>query len=79
MRNYKAHEQYRIMSDDIVSGRDEMGVLLMGHDYKSWWIVRKSTNAANAPPIESRIRCSCRRRSPEAGNPRTPFTDPIGS
>jgi homospermidine synthase len=38
MRNYKAHEQYRIMSDDIVSGRDEMGVLLMGHDYRSWWI-----------------------------------------
>ena len=38
MRNYKAHERYRIMENDIVSGRDELGCLLMGHDYKSWWI-----------------------------------------
>ncbi len=27
----------RIMNDEIVSGRDELGVLLMGHPYKSWW------------------------------------------
>lgn len=38
MRNYVAHESWRIMEDDIVSGRDEMGCLLMGHDFKSWWI-----------------------------------------
>ena len=38
MLDYKLHETWRIMSDDIVSGRDEMGCLLMGHDYKSWWI-----------------------------------------
>ena len=25
------------MNNEIHSGRDELGVLLMGHDYKSWW------------------------------------------
>jgi len=25
------------MSDEIIDGRDELGVLLMGHDFKSWW------------------------------------------
>ena len=25
------------MNDEIVSGRDELGVLVMGHPYKSWW------------------------------------------
>ncbi len=38
MRQYKMQERWRIMADDIVSGRDEMGCLLMGHDYKAWWI-----------------------------------------
>ena len=38
MRNYKLQDRWRIMSDDIVSGRDALGCLLMGHDYKSWWI-----------------------------------------
>ncbi len=27
----------RIMNDDIISGRDELGVLLMGHPYGAWW------------------------------------------
>src|SRR5262249_41646857 len=38
MRDYRMQERYRIMEDDIVSGRDEMGCLLMGHDFKAWWI-----------------------------------------
>ncbi|MCQ9207324.1 MAG: saccharopine dehydrogenase NADP-binding domain-containing protein [Omnitrophica bacterium] len=37
MRQYKLQEKLRIMNDEIVSGRDELGVLLMGHDFKSWW------------------------------------------
>ena len=37
MRQYKLQEKQRIMNDEIVSGRDELGVLLMGHDFKSWW------------------------------------------
>jgi homospermidine synthase len=36
-QNYALHESWRIMNDDITSGYDEMGVLLMGHDFKSWW------------------------------------------
>ena len=27
----------RIMNDEIISGDDRLGVLLMGHPYKSWW------------------------------------------
>ncbi|MBI5757152.1 MAG: saccharopine dehydrogenase NADP-binding domain-containing protein [Planctomycetales bacterium] len=29
---------WRIMNDEITDGRDELGCLLMGHDFKSWWI-----------------------------------------
>ena len=38
MRNFKLQPSLRIMSDEIVSGEDQLGCLLMGHDYKSWWI-----------------------------------------
>jgi homospermidine synthase len=34
---YRYPENQRILNDDIVSGRDELGVLVMGHPYKSWW------------------------------------------
>ncbi len=37
MRQFALQEKQRIMSDEIISGRDELGVLLMGHDFKSWW------------------------------------------
>lgn len=37
MRQYKMQERLRILADDIIDGRDELGVLLMGHDFKSWW------------------------------------------
>jgi len=37
MRQYSLQEKQRIMTDEIISGRDELGVLLMGHDFKSWW------------------------------------------
>lgn len=37
MRQYKLQEKQRIMGDEIISGRDELGVLLMGHDFNSWW------------------------------------------
>jgi homospermidine synthase len=38
MRNYRMQESQRIMGDEITAGRDELGCLLMGHDYRSWWI-----------------------------------------
>jgi homospermidine synthase len=34
---YTYPERQRILNDDIVSGRDELGVLVMGHPYRSWW------------------------------------------
>lgn len=38
MRRYKLQPKQRILNDEITSGRDELGCLLMGHPYKSWWI-----------------------------------------
>lgn len=37
MRQFDLQKKQRIMSDEIINGRDELGVLLMGHDFKSWW------------------------------------------
>jgi homospermidine synthase len=38
MRRYELQDRRRIMTDDIVEDRDELGCLLMGHPFKSWWI-----------------------------------------
>jgi len=38
MRNFDLQKDQRIMTDEIISGRDELGVLMMGHDFKSWWV-----------------------------------------
>jgi homospermidine synthase len=38
IRHYQIQPRLRVMGDDIVSGNDFLGVLLMGHDYKAWWI-----------------------------------------
>ncbi|MCU1396056.1 MAG: homospermidine synthase [Ilumatobacteraceae bacterium] len=35
--DWKMQSRQRILNDEITSGRDELGVLLMGHDYTSWW------------------------------------------
>jgi homospermidine synthase len=37
MRGDVLQPEQRIMTDDIVDGRDELGVLLMGHPLTSWW------------------------------------------
>ena len=37
MRQFKIQDSIRILEDDIISGDDELGVLLMGHDFESWW------------------------------------------
>jgi homospermidine synthase len=36
-QDYLMHPSWRIMGNEIVHGYDELGVLLMGHDYRSWW------------------------------------------
>jgi len=37
MRNFNLQEKQRIMTDEIIDGADQLGVLLMGHPYQSWW------------------------------------------
>ncbi len=36
-RNYELQPRLRIMTNEITSGKDMMGALLMGHSYNSWW------------------------------------------
>jgi len=36
-RNYELQPRWRIMSDEITTGSDILGALLMGHKYNSWW------------------------------------------
>ncbi len=38
MLNYDPQPNIRIMNDEIVSGADELGVLLLGHDLNGWWV-----------------------------------------
>jgi homospermidine synthase len=35
--NYRLVEKQRILNDDIISGSDILGALLMGHAYNAWW------------------------------------------
>ena len=37
MRGWEMQPEQRILNNEIISGRDELGVLLMGHPYKAWW------------------------------------------
>lgn len=38
MRGYQLQERQRIMGDEIISGMDELGVLLLGHALNGWWV-----------------------------------------
>lgn len=38
MSNYELQTKQRIMDDDIIDGRDELGVLLLGHHLNGWWV-----------------------------------------
>ena len=35
--NWTLQSRQRILNDEITSGRDELGVLLLGHDFTGWW------------------------------------------
>jgi homospermidine synthase len=37
MRQWDLQSNQRIMNEEIISGEDRLGVLLMGHPYKAWW------------------------------------------
>ena len=36
--NWQLSPNQRIMNNEIIKGEDRLGVLLMGHVYKSWWV-----------------------------------------
>jgi homospermidine synthase len=36
-RNWEMQPRWRILNDEITSGADVLGVLLLGHDYNAWW------------------------------------------
>lgn len=36
-RNYELQPRWRIMFDEITTGEDILGALIMGHKYNSWW------------------------------------------
>jgi homospermidine synthase len=36
--DYKLQPRYRILNDEITSGSDILGALIMGHPYNSWWV-----------------------------------------
>ncbi len=38
MRHFVPQTDHRILNDEVISGKDELGCLLMGHDFRSWWI-----------------------------------------
>jgi homospermidine synthase len=38
MAGYQLQTEQRIMNDEITTGRDELGVLLLGHDLNGWWV-----------------------------------------
>jgi len=38
MLNYELQFEHRIMNDEIISGKDTLGVLLLGHDLNGWWV-----------------------------------------
>lgn len=38
MNGYELQYDQRIMNDEIIEGKDELGVLLLGHDLNGWWV-----------------------------------------
>ncbi len=37
MRDWEMQPQQRLLNLDIISGQDQLGVLLLGHDFNGWW------------------------------------------
>jgi homospermidine synthase len=60
MSGYALPNKQRIMNDDIISGSDELGVLLLGHDLTGWWVgsrlsiqeTRKIVRGQNATTLQ---------------------------
>ncbi len=48
--DYELQPRIRIMTDEITSGADILGALVMGHPYQSWWCGIGSRHRGVAPP-----------------------------
>ncbi len=82
MRNFQLQPKLRIMSDEITSGIDELGVLLMGHGLTTWWTgsqldiheARQLVPGQNATTLQVAAaragRPGLHDRQPEQGHPR---------
>jgi len=59
-RNYELHPRTRILTDEIVTGEDSVGALIMGHRFRSWWTgstlsiaeARKKIPGVNATAVQ---------------------------
>jgi Homospermidine synthase len=59
-RNYELHPKTRILTNEIVTGQDTMGALIMGHRFRSWWTgsilsiseARKKIPGVNATAVQ---------------------------
>ncbi len=59
-RNYELHPRSRILTDEIESGMDLVGALIMGHPFQSWWTgsqltidqARRHVSRANATAVQ---------------------------
>lgn len=43
LNGYKQTGEFTLMNEDIVTGMDEVGVLLLGHDLGAWWVGSRLT------------------------------------
>ena len=48
--DYRLQPRIRIMTDEITSGADILGALVMGHPYQSWWCGTDLEYRGVAPP-----------------------------
>ncbi len=59
-RNYELHPRTRILTDEITTGEDAVGALIMGHRFRSWWTgstlsiaeARKKISGVNATAVQ---------------------------
>lgn len=59
-RNYELHPRRRILTDEITTGTDRVGALIMGHAFGSWWVgsdlsigeARKKAPGVNATAVQ---------------------------
>lgn len=59
-RNYELHPRRRIMTNEIVTGTDTVGALIMGHPLRAWWTgsmlsideARKKVSGVNATAVQ---------------------------